>query len=126
MSLPFNLQPAPAVQSRYIQVDLAPYAPEHAGWVVVFDADAPVSNNENAFNIADARLSGQQRVQAMYDWITGACVAWNFTQTTDDGQGNVVTELMPQPRDGGAQLLPQSLLRPITEAFSEAVSPTKN
>jgi hypothetical protein len=126
MSYQFNLPPAPAVRPRFTQVNLGKYSPEHEGWIVVFDIDAELSNNEHAFNIADNRLSGKDRMDAMYAWLEGACVAWNFTKTTINAAGDEETVPLKQPRDGGTHQLPQSLLKPLSEAFAEVSQASKN
>lgn len=125
-SNPFNLPPAPSVKPRYVQKDLGAYSPDHTGWIIVFDIDTNIGANEAAFKIADNKLTGEDRMQAMYDWIAAICVAWNFTQTSYDQDGNETVGLIPQPRNGGAKYLPQALLKPISEAFADSAVPEKN
>jgi hypothetical protein len=118
----FHLPPAPSVKHRYVTVDLGKFSPDHAGWLVVYDIDVSIAYNELAFRIGDVSLSSRARIQAAYDLISSIAVAWNFTTTNEALEVTAI----PQPREGGANQIPESLLKPILDGFAEASGNTKN
>jgi hypothetical protein len=124
--LPFNLSPAPAVKNRYVLSDLGKYDKTYEGWVVVYDIDSPMSNNEHLFNMSDTSLDAHTRMTSMFDYLKTIIIAWNFTQVTVDSSGNESITLRPQPREGGLEGLPDSLIKPIMEGYKDATAASKN
>jgi hypothetical protein len=124
--LPFNLQPAPSIRPRFAQVDLGDYDPARKGWIAVLSVDVPLSNQEHLLKLADGTLSAEARYLAMYDYLQGFVVAWNFTKTTIDAEGNEVTTLIPQPSEGGVRELTEPLMRNLMDAYRDATAASKN
>lgn len=91
-------------------IDLGHYDPAYAGWCVVLDLDVRHRSTR--------RVRGDDRagpvVLRMLDYLLPRLlVSWNFV----DEQGTP----LPQPADGGLTRCPQALLRPIFQAFCDAL-----
>jgi len=128
MSLPYSMEPAPIRAEQQIigPVDLGAYSDgEYAGWKIVIDRSAPLGASEAVANAIDNDDSNGDKIRAMYRWIASVVVAWNFTTIVLEKDGTTHVEPLPQPREGGAQLIPQALIPPLSRAVNEVLNPSK-
>lgn len=127
MALPYNMTPAPRRIVDSPVVDLGPYSDgEYAGWKVVFRAETPLWVNEVLTSLQDEGASVSDKVRAIYEVIGVILVAWNFTRTVLDSNGEEVTENLAQPGKGGEREMDVALLEPIMKAYAARNAPAKN
>lgn len=117
MALPFNLAPAPVVQQFSKPIDLGEFDGRYAGWIVVFNLNAPMSMNDYIATATDNDANMRDRNSALEEWTKAVCAGWNFVNDAGDP--------IAQPQDGGFKALPQALLGPISEAFAREMQPKK-
>lgn len=115
--LPFNMQPAPIVRRASEPIDLGEFDETYAGWMIVLDMAVPLEANDIIAVAADASEKMGPRNKAVEDWLERVAIAWNFTD--ENGAS------LPQPRDGGAKLCPQTLIEPISLAIAKVIQPKK-
>lgn len=118
-----RMEPAPILPNRLsAPIDLGDDEDmEYAylkGWKIIVDLDVDLHANELIASAQDESLSFKERNAAITEWIAKVVAEWNFVN-------NTTGEPLPQPREGGAALCPQSLFGPLTRAAMKALQPKK-
>ena len=113
----YQLPPAPTKSHASKPINLGEYNPEYDGWFIIVDLGAPLRTNDVIALAADTDAHTRDRNRAVYDWLAAMLIEWNFV----DDKGTP----LPQPREGGAELCPQVLMTPISEAIGAVLNPKK-
>jgi hypothetical protein len=141
MTLPYGMQPAPARAPHLTPpIDLGTYDASYTGWQVVIDLDVPLSalkalngidsqflqDAERLDDLPDAQKlavaqTGMTQVQTMQRYVVTCIVAWNFVRTLPDG----TAEPLPQPGEGGVDLISASLNGLLVYVIGDVQRPKK-